>query len=38
VIHDDYPAYLPTAQASSRRRVQVIPPRRAIKRVEVEED
>jgi hypothetical protein len=38
VIHDDYPAYLPTAQAASRRRVQVIPPRRAIKRVEVEED
>jgi hypothetical protein len=38
VIHDDYPAYLPTVQAASRRRVQVIPPRRAIKRVEVEED
>ena len=38
VIHDDYPAYLPTAQPASRRRVQVIPPRRAIKRVEVEED
>jgi hypothetical protein len=36
VIHDDYPAYLPTVQAASR--VQVIPPRRAIKRVEVEED
>jgi hypothetical protein len=38
VIHDDYPAYLPPVQAASRRRVQVIPPRRAIKRVEVEED
>ncbi len=38
VIHDDYPAYLPTVQAANRRRVQVIPPRRAIKRVEVEED
>ena len=37
-IHDDYPAYLPTAQPASRRRVQVIPPRRAIKRVEIEED
>lgn len=37
-IHDDYPAYLPTAQPASRRRVQVIPPRRAIKRVEVQED
>ena len=37
-IHDDYQAYLPTAQPASRRRVQVIPPRRAIKRVEVEED
>jgi hypothetical protein len=39
VIHDDYPAYLPqTVQAASRRRVQVIPPRRAIRRVEVEEE
>ncbi len=39
VIHDDYPAYLPTVQtAASRRRVQVLPPRRAIRRVEVEED
>jgi hypothetical protein len=37
-IHDDYQAYLPTAQPASRRRVQVMPPRRAIKRVEVEED
>ncbi len=38
VIHDDYPVYLPPAQPTNRRRVQVIPPRRAIKRVEVEED
>jgi hypothetical protein len=39
VIHDDYPAYLPTVQtAASRRRVQVLPPRRAIRRVEAEED
>ncbi len=37
-IHDDYQAYLPTAQPASRRRVQVMPPRRAIKRIEVEED
>lgn len=43
VVHDDYPLYLPpsapTAATSSRRRVQVLPPRRAIKRVvEVDED
>ncbi|MCX5962489.1 MAG: hypothetical protein NT070_04880 [Cyanobacteria bacterium] len=37
-IHDDYQAYLPTAQPASRRRVRVMPPSRAIKRVEVEED
>ncbi len=38
VIHDDYPAYLPNVQTASRRRVQVLPPRRAIRRVEAEED
>jgi hypothetical protein len=38
VIHDEYPAYLPNVQTASRRRVQVLPPRRAIRRVEVEED
>lgn len=38
VIHDDYPTYLPTAPMAARRRVQVLPPRRVIKRVEAEED
>jgi len=38
IIHDDYPAYLPTVQTASRRRVQVIPQRRAIKHIEVDED
>ena len=38
VVHDDYPAYLPTVQTASRRRVQVLPPRRSIRRVEAEED
>ena len=38
VVHDDYPAYLPNVQTPSRRRVQVLPPRRSIRRVEAEED
>ena len=38
VVHDDYPAYLPNVQTASRRRVQVLPPRRSIRRVEAEED
>ena len=38
VLHDDYPAYLPNVQTASRRRVQVLPPRRSIRRVEAEED
>lgn len=37
VIHDEYPAYLPTVPTASRRRVQVLPPRRAIRRVEEDE-
>jgi hypothetical protein len=32
-VHDDYPAYLP-----QRRRVQVLPPRRSVRRVELEDD
>jgi hypothetical protein len=32
-IHDDYPAYLP-----QRRRVQVLPPRRSVRRVDLEDD
>ncbi|MEB3292329.1 MAG: hypothetical protein VKJ24_04145 [Synechococcales bacterium] len=40
VFHDDYPTYLPPmpSAAPPRRRVQVLPPRRVIKRVETDDD
>lgn len=40
VFHDDYPTYLPPMPStpSARRRVQVLPPRRVMKRVETDDD
>jgi hypothetical protein len=40
VFHDDYPSYLPPmpSAAPARRRVQVLPPRRVMKRVETDDD